>query len=570
MVQAKWVRLKSPALALFAFAAASVAQQATSPQQTAPDSGGATIKVTSRLTLVDVTATDSKGKPVQGLVESDFAVKEDGKPQPIKNFEEYGTERPAAQAVTPPLPPNVYTNAQPPAPTTGAANVFMFDDVTTGLAEGLTAHPEYMMYARQQALKYLKTMPAGTRVAVLELTDRLRVVQDFTSDQAVLLAAISSITLKPVQEAYFIPPPRYDVPHGKHPVPVLPAEVCSPMNTQSELTVNALDAAAAFLAGVPGRKNLIWFTPGIPWLTSYPDFSRVPCLRDDTAELQRAYGLLTTARVALYPVDPRGLCVYCSPFQDIHSMQEMAKATGGVAYYNRNDLDAAVAEAIATGTDYYSLSYVPPLSKYDGQFHKIDVKVDRLGIHLQYRDGYTAIDLAKPPKEAKASADKTAAQYEDESHTFFMTHGAALSTQMLFAVRVTPSTAPAKPDDPPVIGKPDPALRGKPLVRYDFQYALYPDQITLSSDANGKRMASIEFVMAAYDGAGKMLNVRTEKVSFAVNADRLALFLQKPFQFPLQFDLPPGNIFVRIGVRDVPSGSVGTLEIPVTVDKPKK
>lgn len=44
----------------------------------------------------------------------------------------------------------------------------------------------------------------------------------------------------------------------------------------------------------------------------------------------------------------------------------------------------------------------------------------------------------------------------------------------------------------------------------------------------------------------------------------------KTFQLPLQFDLPPGNIFifVRVGVRDVPSGSVGTLEIPMSVDKP--
>jgi VWFA-related protein len=539
-------------------------------------------KTSVRLTVEDVTATDSKDKPVHGLAQPEFTVKEDGRTQPIVNFEEYGAERPAAQAAAPQLPPNVYTNALPPAPTTGAANIFMFDDVATGLSGGLKAHPEYLMYARQQALKYLKIMPTGTRIAILELTDRLRVVQDFTSDRAVLTAAIGSITLKPVPVAYYVPHP--EAPHGSRPDPVLPGEVCSPANMQSALTVDALEQAAAFLAGVQGRKNLIWFTPGTPWLTTYPEFSRVPCLRDYTPELQRDYGLLTAAQVSLYPVDPRGLeacnspdphdTTFCMRWMsalglDHHALQEMAQATGGAAYYNRNDLDAAVGEAIAAGADYYSLSYVPPLSKYDGQFHKINVKVNRPGVHLQYRDGYTSIDLAKPPKGPGTSAEKAATQPDEELHAA-MGHGAAPSTQLLFDVRVAPSTSPPKPGDPQVMGSPAPALKGKPLVRYDFQFALRPEQVTLGSEANGKREGSVDLVMIAYDGEGNALSVLTNKASFAVWTDRLAQFLSRPLLLPLQFDLPPGNIFVRIGVRDLPSGNAGTLEIPVSVDKPQK
>ncbi len=325
MLHARSARLTFVKLMLLASAA--TAQQAASPQQAPSDSGAATIKVTSRLTLVDVTATDSKGKPVHGLTQPEFTVKEDGKPQPIKNFEEYGAEIPAAETALPQLPPDVYTNAQPPAPTTSAANVFMFDDVT--IARALKYAPEYVMYARQQAIKYLKTMPAGTRIAILELGDRLRVVQDFTSDQAVLLAAVGSITFKRVGVATFIPPPDSDptppgIPPSTPPPPVTVGEVCSPLNEESELTVNALEGAAAFLAGVPGRKNLIWFTIGIPWLTDYTDFGRIPCLRDYTSELQRDYGLLTAAQVSLYPVDPRGPAIAA---QDHFSMEDMAKAT---------------------------------------------------------------------------------------------------------------------------------------------------------------------------------------------------------------------------------------------------
>jgi hypothetical protein len=57
-------------------------------------------------------------------------------------------------------------------------------------------------------------------------------------------------------------------------------------------------------------------------------------------------------------------------------MQEIAGNTGGKAYYDRNDLDAAIGEAIDNGAHSYSLSYVPPSSNY-GKYHKIEIAVDR-------------------------------------------------------------------------------------------------------------------------------------------------------------------------------------------------
>jgi hypothetical protein len=82
-----------------------------------------TLKVYSRETVVDVTVADATGNPVHGLTQSDFTVKEDNKPQPIRSFEEFG-----AGTVQPPpkLPPNVYTNLQPPA-ASGATNILWLD-----------------------------------------------------------------------------------------------------------------------------------------------------------------------------------------------------------------------------------------------------------------------------------------------------------------------------------------------------------------------------------------------------------------------------------------------------------
>jgi VWFA-related protein len=542
---------------------ASASRQAPAPAADVP-----VLRVNSKLVLVDVTATDAKGKPVHGLTQSDFTVKQDGKLQSIGYFQEYSSERPSAQPVRQNLPPGVFTNMQPPAPTTGAANILMFDDVTTGLAgKGLQAHPEYLMYARQQAIKYVKTMPASTRIAILELADRLRLVQSFTSDRDVLLAAIDSLSYKRVTGASLDPPLPPPFPRPSQ------LEVCRVLNTQSELAVDALQGAATFLSGIEGRKNLIWFTPGIPWLTDAPEFSRVPCLGDYTRELQRDYGLLTAAQVSLYPVDPRGLCgpldcPIASLVQDQHSMNEMAEATGGAAYYNRNDLDAAVGEAIATGADYYLLWYVPPHSKYDGQYHRIEVNVDRRRIHLQYRTGYTAIDLAKIPNppEEKSSA---AAPIPDSALHAAMSHGAAPSTGVLFNVRVTRATDPAELKDTRAIGQLSSALKDKHLVRCDFQYDFPPGQITLENEENGKREGSVHFVIVAYDGEGNVLNFLAKSLTFSVKEDQVAHFLQTPFQLPfhLALDLPPGQSFVRMGVLDLPSQRVGTLEIPVTADK---
>jgi hypothetical protein len=138
---------------------------------------------------------------------------------------------------------------------------------------------------------------------------------------------------------------------------------------------------------------------------------------------------------------------------------------------------------------------------------------------------------------------------------------------LLFDVRVTPSTASTKSGDSAVIGSLNPTLQSKPLVRYDFLYALSADQITLVDGIDGARNGSVEFVIAAYNAEGEMLNVLSQTAKFTLKPDEISRFIQGPFRMPLQFDLPSGNIFVRIGVRDVLSEKMGTLEIPVTVMK---
>ena len=104
-------------------------------------------------------------------------------------------------------------------------------------------------------------------------------------------------------------------------------------------------------------------------------------------------------------------------------------------------------------------------------------------------------------------------------------------------------------------------------MRYDFAFTLPSDQIALAAGPDGVSKDSLELVVAAYDGDGKMLNFLSQRGEVAVRPAMLGRFLQRPFEIPLQLDFPPGRIFVRVGVRDVASQKIGTFEIPLMVAK---
>lgn len=555
---------------LLASGLSTIAQQPAGTSQTVPDSGAVTLKVQTRLTVEDVTVTDGKGNAVRGLTQADFTVKEDGKPQAINNFQEYGTEQ--SQAAPPQSPANVEANRQAANPS--AVNILLLDSVATGLGGGLAYSPQNVPYAKQQAIKYLKTMPERTQVAILQLSNGLRVVQGFTSDRNVLLAAIDSVKPGPAAGAYL--PPR--VP-GDPPPPL--EEVCAVANAQSDITTAALAGIADFVSGIKGRKNLIWFTPGVPWLTDYGRFSRVPCLRDDSPQLHNAYGLLTAARVAVYPIDPRGLeacgpggdaigsptCTMGTQIQDHGSVLDIANSTGGKAYYNRNDLDAAIGEAIANGSDYYSLSYVPPLSKYDGKHHAIEVKVDRPGLHLLYREGYTAVDITQPLAKHKNAA--LAAAPPMSGFHAAMGYGKPDAAELPFNVTVQLSIQPSQPggsSGSTALASLNPRFKGTPLVPYDVVYKLPAGDITLTSDdPSGIQKGSLEFLVAAFSADGELLNSLDQTATYTIKPDQLAQFRQMQVRVPAQLDLPLGKVFIRAGVLDVSSQKMGIKQVSETV-----
>jgi VWFA-related protein len=501
------------------------------------------LQVYSRLTVVDVTALDANGDPVSGLQQSDFTILEDGKPQPIRNFEEVGV-----RPVMPPpeLPPNVYTNLQPPAPS-DAVNILLLDFAnlapidTTNLGE-LSRSTARQKRVKDSAKEALQQMPLGTRVAILSMTNNLHLLQSFTPDRDLLIAAIDAA-------------PLFDLDGNGD-------AQCVQANNRNHMALEALDQIAVSSAAIKGRKNLIWFTVGIPAITDPNERPR--CLPDYSAGLTHAYDLLTAAQVSIYPIDAIGV----SPLTARQlSEQSVAEATGGVAYSESNYQAAAVLKAIGNGAKYYSIAYTPPREKYDGAYHKIDVKVDRAGVNLVFRKGYYADTKDKLPPGLTFSMTPPPAYAGNMKAP--MSRGMAISQQILFDVGIERSTIPPKPGDPAILGTLAANLQGKHLTRYAFSYSVPAQQIAFTPGPNNTHKAALDFDIAVYDANDKLLTGLSQivRTNLSDKTYQQQLATKEPIRLTQQIDLPPGQLFIRVGVLDHTTNKTGTLELPLKVGK---
>jgi VWFA-related protein len=505
----------------------------------------ATLQVYSRLTVVDTTVTDSAGRPVQGLKQSDFTLFEDGKPQPIHNFEE------VIEVGVPPLPelpPHVYTNLQP-EPASAAVNIVLLDfaneaPVDSTNAEQLHASVQIQHQVKVAAEHALDQMPPGTRVMVLSMTNHLRILQSFTTDKEILKAAIDATP--------------YDLDGNGD-------KGCVQSDGRNRMVLESFGQIAADVFPIKARKNLLWFTMGIPQITDPNE--RRECLPDYTSSLTHAYDLLNASQVAIYPIDAHGVTDLAGQSGALLSMDAVAEATGGMAFYNTNNLAAGMLKALDNGANYYSMAYIPPNTQYDGKYHTIEVKVDRPGVHLVYRKGYYADDLSKVTAKTDLTMTVTPPPAYAGNMKAPMSRGFPTAEQLLFDVDVEPSTVAPKPGDPPVLGTLDPALQGKRLARYAFSFVVPVQQIAFTGGSNKSHKAALDFDIAVYDSNDKLLTGLSQivKTTLTDATYEQQMSAKEPIRFFQQIDLPQGQLFLRVGVLDRTTNQVGTLELPLKV-----
>lgn len=532
------------------------------------------LKITTRLVLVDVVATDRKGLPVKSLDRDAFTVLEDGKPQAVRvfSFQEGNAspaEQPASSSAS--LPPDMVTNIRP-LKNKGPLNVLLLD--------GLNTRMNNQEYVKSQLLELLKRLPAEEPLAIYLLGTRLELIQDFTSDPEILREVITHLKdlHSPLMDNAAGGPQRFWFEGMPLPPDVKRRVLEFQQNTESEqmdqrvaITLAALHSLARTLAGYPGRKNLIWVSESFP-ITVFPN--KVPH-GEKAFEALRVYGQridttanwLTDAQIAVYPIDARALVnsyAYdpsvrfdvrgdgitpgkaASDLADevvpAHStMEAIAADTGGRATYNRNDIGDAVRSSIEDGSTYYTLGYYPESRSWDGSFRKISVKVSLPGVTLRYRAGYFATD---PLAYAKASAAQRDAEFNAA-----LSPEVPLATALRFVARVA---------------APSPQNGNQAVVTFSVDARA----LSFTEESDGKKHASIECVARAFSRKAPDRPLRTEAENIDANLPLESY--QKIFQTGLPcrtaFTLPAGEYLLRLGVRDNRTGLVGTanatLEVP--------
>ena len=395
------------------------------------------------LVNLEVFVTDRQGNRVGGLTREDFEVRVDGEPVELTNFH---VVRPApgdAAAAT--------RDTQPPAPEPPAATVGAAEPAPPPEAEAprrpmfLTVYVDnvnIMPQNRKRLLEDLRPLlrrrvAAGDQVMLISYDRSLEVVEPFTRDPAALDAALDrlekSVTRRPEANAQLrlvMSDMGTDTETGR-PLQVLVDNYQQMRESEALAAYKGLQQAIVGLAGIPGRKALLYVSDGIP---RFPGVELNQLLGEEEAiraELpsrrarrdlrsfyRQVYRQANAHEVTLYTLDARGPAenfllsaemgglVERAPqftFSRDASLQEpileLAQQTGGQAILNTFNFAGVLEDVVEDFGHYYSLGF--PAPKADGSYHDIDVRVRDRSLRVRHREGY----LAKSP--ASRVADRT-------------------------------------------------------------------------------------------------------------------------------------------------------------------
>lgn len=531
---------------------------------------GPVLKSEVRVVLVDVVVTQKKDQPVPGLRREDFQIFEDGKPQTISFFEEHsGTPPPPSKA--PPPPPNVFSNAQSTAPP---------DSVNVLLLDWLNTQPQDRPFAQKQIADYIHHMPAGTSMAAFVLGSHLQMVSGFNSNSADLLAMLdreksgASRHSSSLLASNSMNAAETQMVEMMRIMQVAEAGIEAAQAEQADnnaditskrvgITLQAMQELARFLSGLPGRKNVMWFSSAFP-INLFPSRGTVP--HQYGQELKKTADLLADSRVSIYPVSAAGLSqgfsvdmqpqtqaqnAGMSGMDEVSnqvSMDTLAKDTGGRAFYNTNGIADALAHAVEVGAHYYTLTYSPVNNVMDGKFRKIEVKVTHRGYKLAHRQGYYASDANAGPTDTHSSSDALAR---------IVRFGMPDIAQIPYSVRIS-----AEHVDPASAAGSGASAKA-PATHFTLHFSVPLANLSVESTPDGTYRDLITVLIAAYDFEGKLLNASERKYPISMDLGAYARARQEGLQLLGEIEVPRSELVLRTGISEVNSTNMGTLAIPL-------
>ncbi len=377
-------------------------------------------EVTVTLKLVQVFVVDRKGKPILDLRKEDFRVFDNGREQVITDFETHGLKLPSAADE----PARLETTPLPPGRTLMPRKFFLFFDFAHNTPKGLRK-------AKEAALHFIDSQLLPTdEVGVLSYSglEDLDLWEYLTTDHRKVREVVDSFGLKKLagrvenlQEKY------YEAVTGQNPIDIgawgratlrgpenlLPDMGGRPdMNRTFELRawrfaergeLHAVTFAermkdlAKALRYIPGQKNIVLFSSGVPYSLIYGiqapygdvrvgDFGN-SLIRERYEDMLNE---LTAANCLIYALDTEDAGASLKKetrTMGIFTLQKMAGATGGKYFGNINRYEDHIGSIQNLTGRYYVLGYTVD-EKWDGAFHTIRIEVDRPGCEVHAQKGY--------------------------------------------------------------------------------------------------------------------------------------------------------------------------------------
>ena len=504
------------------------------------------IKVSTHLVQFSVTVRDKRG-PVDHLTKDDFVVLDRGKPQTVSVFSTEGSE--LARQPQQPLPPGTFSDMpqyRQRAPR--SVTIILLDNLNTLFGSEPQPYEDTPHWLEDHALgsakrhlvDFLKQMDPVDRVAIYGLTDRLRVLCDFTCDRDQLLAVVSQYDASSKTAREEVDPQDFHLPNVaesfNQAIDEDTRDLAGLKNRQrASITMSALVSISAHVSELPGRKNLLWLTANLPF--SGEAIARV----------------LARGNLVVYPVDVRGLLPRAVITVDensartyaegqstlnrspapvgIDTMEDMAADTGGRAFVNTNDLTAAIRSVVEDSSVTYTLGFYLPAQEVDGKFHKLTVQVKQSGVSVAYPRGYFAYE-------------DTNASEKDSLNSFLAAMRSPLdSSAVPLDVRLSRVDRPL-PHSIQIVGVA--GIAGVQLAQY-----------------GGLRHGALNIYAVEQNAAGDVLHQMNQRLKLNISEEQYRAYLRSGILFRGNVPLQPGATVLRVLVQDPGTSEVGCVIVPL-------
>jgi VWFA-related protein len=502
-----------------------------------------TLKVATQLVQVSVVVQDKHGKPITGLKKSDFTVLDNKQRQEIQFFsgEENSAEEKARSQ--PPLPPNTFTNK---VLSTSAG----LNNVTVILLDALNTPLLDQSYARDQVIKFLQQIKPGDHIAIYTLGRHLRMMHDFTTDSASLVEMMQKYRGRPTTEL------EASREWNDSPLQtfLLPRESIASADTafgdRVRITAEAFQEIANHLAWAPGRKNLIWVSGAFPLVIGLEPGRGLDAPVSFADEIDQVTKVLNNANLAVYPVDARGIIgadltgagmrfegpAGHGDAPSLLTMSAIASMTGGKAYFNNNDIEGCIQEAMNDASVTYKLAYAPQGITWNGRYRKIKVEVGVPGAKVRAREGYFATPLPNPNERVRSA----------------ILGGTAMSPLEATAIELTTRVMAT-----------DVSTRKIAVVTLmDLRQIFF-------KSADGKRIAKIDAALAQVDDRNAIVGVESQAMSLELAPEVYQRLLAQGGTYSKEVTVDPKAVSLRIVIRDADTGNIGSVNIPLEKYFPK-